>query len=395
MSVKMRDEIAAQLKALLDGAEVAPLTDDQQIEVGELTAQLKDVSASIKAAAEANAFLAGLSANNNNDSAEVVHDGGASVGAHFVKSVELASIKGVGGATVVAPEYKATVTTAPYAAMLTEVDSHVVPQVRRRLTIADLFGKAATSKQAITYYTEGEATTEPGAVGEGDAVPEFGAANPVAKTESLKAVAGRITMSEDMVDDLKFVSSEIDNRLLYHLALAEENALVNGSGVGTAVEGILTRDIESVVSASVADNPKALYRAISKVETTGLDADAIVIHPADYEALRLETDANGQYYGGGYFGGAYGSDGAALQPLLWGRKTVVTPAVPQGTALVGAFALAASLIRKGGVVVDATNSHANDFAEYKVTVRAKVRLLLAVRRPKAFVKVTLAAADED
>src|SRR5690606_5969633 len=92
------------------------------------------------------------------------------------------------------------------------------------------------------------------------------------------------------------------------------------------------------------DNADALYRAATKVSTaTGLTADAIVINPADYEALRLRKDGNEQYYGGGFFTGPYGNGEADWQPPIWGRRTVVTPAVAAGTAVVGAFATAATV----------------------------------------------------
>jgi hypothetical protein len=95
----------------------------------------------------------------------------------------------------------------------------------------------------------------------------------------------------------------------------------------------------------------------------GLDADGIVINPADYQAFRLMKDANNQYYGGGFFLPPYGEAGqtmAASQPL-WGLRTVVTPAITAGTVLVGAFQQAATVYRKGGVRVESTNSHVDDF----------------------------------
>ena len=55
----------------------------------------------------------------------------------------------------------------------------------------------------------------------------------------------------------------------------------------------------------------------------------------------------------------------------------------------GAFKRAATFYRKGGVAVEATNSNDTDFIADLVTIRAKERVALAVRIPKAFVKLTL------
>jgi HK97 family phage major capsid protein len=59
-----------------------------------------------------------------------------------------------------------------------------------------------------------------------------------------------------------------------------------------------------------------------------------------------------------------------------------------GTALVGAFKTAAQIFRKGGVRVEASNSHADFFVKNLVAIRAEERLALAVYRPAAFGEVT-------
>jgi hypothetical protein len=56
---------------------------------------------------------------------------------------------------------------------------------------------------------------------------------------------------------------------------------------------------------------------------------------------------------------------------------------------VGAFGQAGSVVSKGGVRVDATNTEGNDFTNNRITVRAERRLALAVRRPAGFVKTTI------
>ena len=199
-----------------------------------------------------------------------------------------------------------------------------------------------------------------------------------------------------MIEDLPFLTSSINGRLLYHLALFEENQLLNGSGTGTNIRGLLQRSGIQSMGATTdlkAGNADTLFKAITAVQTgSGLDADGIVINPADYQALRLSKDANSQYYGGGMFAGQYGNGTLAMQPPLWGVNTVVTPAIAAGTVLVKAFKASATLYRKGGVRVESTNSNENDFTNNKVTIRAEERVALADRVPAASVKVTLGTA---
>ena len=67
---------------------------------------------------------------------------------------------------------------------------------------------------------------------------------------------------------------------------------------------------------------------------------------------------------------------------------LIASAIAAKTVLVGA-SQAAQVFRKGGVRVDVANQHEDDFTNNRITVLAEERLLLAVYRPAAFVKVTL------
>lgn len=208
----------------------------------------------------------------------------------------------------------------------------------------------------------------------------------------MKKIAGWWDTSDEMIEDLPFMVSEINNRGLYLLALAEENQLLNGDGTGSNLQGILLRSgIQTVTQAVSPDSAQdAIFRAITAVQTaTGLSADAILINPADYQALRLAKDSNGQYFGGGYFYGEYGVGGVVQTPPLWGKTTIVTAAVPAKTVVVGALKAAASVYRKGGIRVESTNSDLGKFTKDITTTRIEERLALAVRIPSAIVKVTL------
>ena len=68
---------------------------------------------------------------------------------------------------------------------------------------------------------------------------------------------------------------------------------------------------------------------------------------------------------------------------------MVTNSMPKGTCLVGAFRQGATVLRKGGLRVDSTNTNADDFDNNLVTLRAEERVGLMVPLPAAFVKVTL------
>lgn len=279
---------------------------------------------------------------------------------------------------------------------LTDVQERLYEGPRRRLMIADLLGQETTTRSSVTYFVESETVNGSAAsVAENGKKPlvSFGDPDPV--TENVRKLAAVLKESDEMLDDLPWLASAIDNRGIYLVQLLEEDQLLNGDGSGNNLRGILNRTgilTEQTASgeASVAD---AVFRAMTKVATSSpFQADGIVINPTDYQTLRLAKDSNNQYYGGGFFTGPYGNGGVMEQPPIWGLRTVVTPAIAQGTVLVGAFQQGASAIRRKGLTVDIANQNEDDYLYNRIAIRIEERLALAVRYPKAFCKVTVAAA---
>lgn len=299
---------------------------------------------------------------------------------------------------VVTPEWTGTkaaatmVTPSSAVPWVTDYDRSIVPQNRRQLTIADLLGTETISGNTLKYLVE-SATVEGGFghVAEGGAKPQISFGDPTPVTESLYKIAAYYKESDEILEDMPWLASNVENRAIYQLQLFEEDALLSGAGTSGAMTGLLNRSGVQTQSyaTSVADT---IFKAITKVrQASPFRADAIVINPTDYETLRLAKDSMLQYYGGGYFMGQYGNGGIVEEPPIWGLRTVVTPAIAAGTALVGAFAQGASVFRKGGIRVEMTNANEDDFKKNLVMIRIEERLGLAVRYPAAFCKATLTA----
>ena len=407
--MNLKEQRAAKFKAAQDivsGAKDRDLTDDEQKSFDSLIAEVKEFDASINratASAIARKALGDLSEDEKHDDAPGKEPAVKSLGEHAAKHMHarLKEIKGVSGASVSAPEFKAATDTHVTGAwanpVINEYDRTIVRGVRPRLVVSDLLGSGTLSGNAISYFVEAALEGAFTTVAEGAAKPQLHVVDPTMTTDVLKKIAGWIKLTDEMTEDLDFFVSEINQRLLYELAKFEEAQLLNGNGTGSNVLGLLNRvGVQTEATGTVASGDTgadALFRAMTKVQTGGgEDADGIILHPTDYQNLRLAKDANKQYYGGGYFAGQYGSGTLQDQPPVWGLRTVVTPAITAGTALVGAFGTAATVYRKGGVRVESTNSHASDFTSNLVTVRAEERVALAVRRPSAFVKVTVTNA---
>lgn len=407
-ALKAAQEIVAKAKS--DGRE---LTDEEFTQVSDLTAEVKSLGEEIARVESRGSVLSELGALGADGSkggevhrSDEYREAVKSIGEHFVKEAgdRLKASRGQSGAVVAAKTEwmgaKAagdshTVGAVYQTPVLTEYDRTVIRAPRQRLVVADLLGAGTLSGNAISYFVENPAM-EGGftTVAEGAQKPQLHFLDPTTVTDNLKKIAGFIKFSDEMLEDLDFVVSEINTRLLYELGRFEELQLLRGNGTGTNVLGLLNRNgiqkMTRTASESVAD---FLFKGMTSVSTaSGLEADGIVIHPLDYQDLRLSKDGNGQYFAGGYFQGQYGNGTIMEQPPIWGLRTVVTPAVNRGEVLIGAFNQAATVYRKGGVRVESTNSHANDFTTNLVTVRAEERVALAVRRPAGIAQLTLTPA---
>lgn len=386
-----------------------PFTDEEratleakQAEVAELTEKINRAKADADLMGQFAAFGGAPEEQEREENGQ--KDGfSPTLGDHFAKHVKadaLARLKANRGSGLTVPEYDAKAATDPNTQpgvfatpILTQVDTYM-RRVFRRASVADLLGAGSLGRgtNAVSYFIEGAVEGNFATVAEGAQKPQLHFTDPTMTTDAVKKIAGWWDTSDEMIEDLDFWVSEINNRGLYTLSMVEESQLLNGDGTGTNILGVLARSgIQTIVQAVAPDTAQdTIFRAITAVQTaTGLPADAIMINPADYQTLRLTKDANGQYFGGGFFTGAYNQGGISYQPPLWGLNTVVTAAVPAKTVVVGALGASTTVYRKGGVRIESTNSDLGKFTKDIVTTRIEERLALAVRMPAAIVKVTL------
>jgi HK97 family phage major capsid protein len=282
---------------------------------------------------------------------------------------------------------KATVTTS--ASPVVEIDTRpgILGFPQRRLTIADLIATGTTDSNTVRYVEETTNTNAAAAVTEGDLKPESTIVF-TNRDESVRKIATFLPVSDEMLEDVAQLQSYLNERLRLFVQLQEEAQLLTGSGTAPNLRGILNRTGILTQAKGTDTTQDAIHKAMTSIRTTSfLEPDGIVMHPNDWQDVRLGKDANGQYYGGGPFTGPYGQNGIA-RDNIWGMPVVVTPAITEGTALVGAFRLGAQMFRKGGLTVEASNSHSDFFQRNLTAIRAEERLALAVYRPTAFATVT-------
>lgn len=261
----------------------------------------------------------------------------------------------------------------------------IVGPAEQPLTIADLFGQGQATSNSIVYLEEttttaGAYTTSPYEASNLPATPvttSEGAAKPAAfidftrRSIGIDKIAAFLPVSEELLEDEPAIASYINTRLSTFIRQAEEAYLydaLTGAGIGTS-------DSSDISGDNLFD---AIAAGIMAVQTEGgLAADALLIHPTDFWTLAVTKDGvNGGYFSGGPY--------AAASRNPWGLRSVVTAAVDAGAPIVGAFREGATVWRKGGLSVEASNSHSDYFRKNLVAIRAEERLGLAVYRPDAF-----------
>lgn len=322
----------------------------------------------------------------------------SSLGGAFVKSEGYTTLKSKGfagtgrwttGGVDIPWNGKATVSETASPIVATDYQVGIDPTRFQRLTVADLIPQGTTNGTSISTIQETTATNAAAPVLEGGQKQESTVIfTPV--LETVAEIATFLPVTNAMLEDVNGIRSYLDGRLGLFVKITEEQQILAGTGTAPELSGIMDRAIQSgsALSLDTDRSTDAIFKAMTAIHTVSqFTADAMVIHPTDWAALRLLKDNSGQYYGGGPFTGAYGNGGIAPDGL-WGLKVVVTTAIAQGTCLVGAFATGAFIWRRSGLTVEASNSHADFFQYNKTAIRAEERLALGVLRPQAFYKIT-------
>ena len=396
---KKLEELKAKLAEKLEAAEAGDK--DAKAEAVKLGAEIESLEAAIKDAEE-KAHLLTLIGKKPEKDDETVETPARSLGEHFVKSMPKTHEKRF---TIAAKAYNDPLAIgtpgSPQVprALVTDIDKNIVTEALPETFLRSLFGAESISGNALTYFVEGAIESNTGSgqspygfdpTDEGAAKPQISFADPTPVTVALDKLAAFIKETDEYIDDAPFLASAINGRLLNYLRLREEAYLLAKLKAAS-----ITSDTTSWNNSATAQEiAELIFEKILKVQAdSGFAADAIIMHPTLWQKLRLAKDKNDNYIGGGFF-----SDGQGKQ--IWGVPVYTSSFVAApvsgsaaGEIFVGSFKACATVMSKGGVSVEATNTDQDDFIKNRMTIRCEERLALAVRRPAGFVKIVKAATD--
>ena len=256
----------------------------------------------------------------------------------------------------------------------------VVPYAARRVTVPDLIPQTSTSQAAIKYMEETTFTNAAAPRSEGGAYAESALAY-TERSVTVESIGHFIPVTDEQLEDVPQMRSILDGRLIYMVMLALEGQLITGDGNTPNLDGLLNKSGVGSQAKGEDSVPDAIYKAMTTVRSSGFaEPSGMIIHPNDWQAVRLLTTTDGLYI--------WGNPSEAGPERIWGLPLAITTAITENTGLLGDFPLFSELFIRRGVVIESSKSHSDYFVKGKQAIRAGIRAALAIYRPAAFCKVT-------
>ncbi len=308
-----------------------------------------------------------------------------SLGEMFVKSDEWKQVQSRRGGTA-RIEVKTAIVNATGQNQPLVADMRVpgiIATPNRALTIRDLLPVGRTASNLVQFTKENVFTNNAGPQYSSPAYenvtkPESGITFTLANA-AVVTLAHWIPVSRQVLEDSPMLQSYINSRLMYGLKLEEEDQLLNGDGASGNVSGLLDSGNFTAYNRAVTGDTyvDALRRAITQAALSNYAPDAIVINPADWEAIELSKGSDEHY--------VWSNPAVAAGPQLWGTRIVPSNSITAGTFLVGAFAMGAQVWDRMDASVQISFENDTNFVKNMVTLLAEERLALTVYRPSAFI----------
>jgi len=259
------------------------------------------------------------------------------------------------------------------------------PIASRQIRLLDVVQRGTAESNVISWVYQANKDGAAGGTAEG-AIKNQLDFDLVVNSETVKKRTAFIKVSEEMLDDVSYMESEIRNELVRELLKDVESQVYGGDGTGTNLNGISTvaTAFAAGVFAGTVDNANSadvLTVAMNQIQVAeqGM-ANFAMVHPNTITELKLiKTSETDRRY----------IDRLAIvagQLSLDGVTLVPTTLIPDGEYLIGNFDLA-TVYDKGDLRIE-VGRDSDDFTRNLVTVLAEWRGLCIVKNNDrtAFIK---------
>lgn len=207
------------------------------------------------------------------------------------------------------------------------------------------------------------------------------------KTLSSARMFDFIKVGVDRIKDVDFVMGEVLALINKNMKLKENDQLINGTGIGNEVAGILTYATEfvttgiQIASANFIDLMGKIKTQVAIDMLGGATPNAAIAYPTDLDEIRYKKDTLGRYL---FEAWALGNSDVKIG----GMTIVENPLVAENTLLAGDLKLA-TLYVWDDLVIEMGRTE-DDMLKGLITITAYIRENLRVKDvdKKAIVKVT-------
>jgi HK97 family phage major capsid protein len=255
-----------------------------------------------------------------------------------------------------------------------------VEAVSRPVQLLDIVPMGRTGSEQIVYMEETTRTHAAAEKAEGVAFAESEFAF-TEQTSSVRKITDSVPVTDEQLEDVAQAQSYLNGRITFGLRQRLDLQVLVGNGTPPNLRGI--KNVVGIqTQAKGADPiPDAFFKAMRKIRVTGRAMPTHhIMHPEDWEDVRLLRTADGVYI--------WGNPSEAGPERMWGLPVIQQDADSAGTGYVGSFMPAwVSLFERRGVDVQIGYT-GSQFVEGKRTIRADMRLAFVVFRPAAFASVT-------
>src|SRR5262245_49152626 len=333
-------------------------------------------------------------------------------GEHFVRSAQYLQAKNTGLLTnalnrlefgVNLPdgtsllEWKATLASTGASGggslVPTDVRSTVVDMLLPQVNVLSLIPRLATESDAIEYIQQTGQTLNAGWVAEatGSAMTGTDGRTPDSSlvyanvTAYVRAVAGWLPVTNRLLNDSRAMPGIVNTQLLGDLEQKVEQGVLSGDGTGENLRGIIGAPNVQTFARGTFNEVDALFHARTLCRTgSQLAPNAVIMHPADYEQVRLLRENAASATLGQYLMGPPNTLGV---PTVFGLPVVESQNIAVNTVIVGNFTQGCAIFdrEQASIRVGLIN---DQLIRNQQTILAEERLTFVIWRAPAFTTIT-------
>jgi hypothetical protein len=261
----------------------------------------------------------------------------------------------------------------------------IIPAAPRKLHIRQLLPTGVMTTSAVHYLQETGSEGSVAAFEDNSGTKsqiDYDLTEEVAPSEF---IAGYLRITRKALDDISAMRSYLQSRLLEQYLDAEDNQLLNGSGVSPNLGGLIT-NAEAYAGFRTIQVEK-LLDSVAQIEGNNHSANGILLSPEQFYALMLTKGTTNDYT----LPGGVAVNLVNGQMFISGVPIFKSTAMSDAKYLVGDWSKGAQLFVRENPIVRFFEEDGTNVRENKITVRVEGRIALPIYYTDAFVTGSLDA----